>query len=221
MSFFVSGCSLSPHEKSDVPVWPQALKNACQKMASSYPFSTHSQREISVDAFDRYFSPDGLVQQYEHRLDHQGPTTAKVSNHLTAVKAIRDVFYKDSSSKASFSIKIKTHTRPEQLGRATTFFGKLTGVAMNGPRFYRDFTWTANTGPVSIKAWLYDEAETTWLKEYKGVWAWFRFWDSGAAREELDGTMIITVPMANVALYEYQIKGFFDWRKLRDQFSCP
>ena len=67
--FALLGCSVTSNSKEDAEISLRVLKTACNELATSYPFVEDGPYEVSVETFDRYFGPNGLVQQYENLLE--------------------------------------------------------------------------------------------------------------------------------------------------------
>lgn len=219
-SLLLNGCTQSRSSDQKGIVWPPHLKVACERLASSYPFSDTSEHELSIDEFNNYFFFGSDLWLYENTIQNRNSVPKKVLEHLQLAGNIRDHFYSDDSPKAALNITIKTHQFIWKFHRLQLYFGERIGpTAVVGPRRLFHYKWPNKAEPLNVRGWTNDGMK--WREGFSGDWSLFRFLDKATRREGSNGKIITSVPVRNEVNIEYLVEGFPDWAAIKSAFSCP
>jgi type VI secretion system protein ImpL len=208
----------------------------CQDLvASKYPFTRDSEREVSLDDFTRLFGPNGLIDKFASDnilplVDTSGadwhwrgdpPLARQLSAtalaDFRAAAQIRESFFATEGTSAGFSVSIAPP--PGGAARLEVDTAYIGGRRDGGPAVTVSWPGSGDQHRAAVTFAVPGRGLVT--TERRGLWALFRLMDTGQMQG--DGTAVTFSTEGRTATFGLRSEGAgrpFDLGRLRG-FHCP
>lgn len=154
--------------------WQKMAGEECRlNLEERYPFDRQASKEIAIEEFNHWFSPQGKLNQF------QAEANDELFNNSFFIQGARlqHIFYPDGEKKASMGMHIRPESMDPEIDRFILSDGAVTLEYSHGPLHPVVFTWPAAqvTSGVIARIILRDGTERRMM--FRGAWAWFRMFD--------------------------------------------
>ncbi|WP_308738508.1 type VI secretion system membrane subunit TssM [Buttiauxella sp. A111] len=174
-----------------------------EQLANNYPFNPHGQQDASLDAFERFFKPDGVLDSfYQHNLklfmendltledgDNSVIIREDISQQLDTAQKIRDIFFsKQNGLGTQFAVETVSLSGNKRRS-VLNLDGQLVDYAQ-GRNFTSHLVWPNNMreGNESKLTLVGAGGSSPRSISFNGPWAQFRLFGAGQLTSVQNGT---------------------------------
>lgn len=211
------------------------------RIAGAYPFSSNSQRDVTMLDFVEYFKPDGIEESFvraqlspfikkgkkwtEKSLNGRqiGIDTSAIWQ-MKKAQAIRDIFFRKSKSTASFDYKLKPNKMDSTLRRFELTMGETRIRYSHGPKLSKSLNWPGGSRE-GVRLLFEDINETKHTERYSGDWSFFKALDAANVQKtQLPSRYSVTFEV-NSRKAEYELSATSTLNPFSSgwlsQYKCP
>jgi len=181
-------------------VWKATVyQNYQSRVAGRYPFTGSGSQDVAMLDFVEYFKPEGIEDIYvkgqltpfikkgkvwkEKSLNGRRLGISKSTlGQMKKAQAIRNVFFRNNKSAASFNYKLKPYRMDSTVRRFELSLGEGRIRYSHGPKLSKSLSWPGTTGE-GVRLLFEDINETKHNKRYLGDWAFFKALDAAKANK--------------------------------------
>jgi len=166
-----------------------------EAVAGRYPVAVKSSNEMAQLDFSDFFKPSGKVDSFYRShikpfIDTRKEWKNKIIDRRSmgfngaALKqvrralAIKNVFFRQSPEVPGISFQLQPSSMKKFDAQFWLHFGNQRITYSHGPKFWKDFVWTAGDENSRVRIVFEDLDGKRHEKSYEGPWAWLRLQDS-------------------------------------------